>query len=132
MSGLAAEDCIGAQRFAEAGIELAWKDYAGYPSYPQRTPPFERGVSVLDMLFNVEPDAPRYIWGWRSSSGGPGRKSDGSDGQSIRTTAPTDQRNHSQARAGQNIPRWLGHGGDRHIVQSHILLASAALQANDR
>ena len=72
LSGPAAKDYIDAQRFDEAGIELAWKDYAGYPSYPQRAPPFEHGVSVLDLLFNVGPDAPWYIWGWRTSPGGPG------------------------------------------------------------
>ena len=25
-------------RFAEAGIEFVWKDYLGYPEYPQRYP----------------------------------------------------------------------------------------------
>ncbi len=65
ISGPAAKDYIEPQRFADAGIELAWKDYSGYPEYPQRFPPYEHGVSILDLLFNVGPDAPWYTWGWR-------------------------------------------------------------------
>lgn len=65
VSGPAAKDYIDPARFAAAGVELVWKDYSGYPEYPQRYPPFEHGVSILDLLFNVGHDAPRYIWGWR-------------------------------------------------------------------
>lgn len=65
ISGPAAKDYIESARFAELGIELVWKDYSGYPEYPQRFPPFDHGVSILDLLFNVGPDAPWYIWGWR-------------------------------------------------------------------
>ena len=71
LSGPAAKDYIDPARFAELGIDLAWKDYAGYPEYPQRFPPFEHGVSILDLLFNTGPDAPWYIWGWRTAPGGP-------------------------------------------------------------
>lgn len=65
ISGPAAKDYIEPMRFVEAGIELVWKDYSGYPEYPQRFPPFAHGVTILDLLFNVGPDAPWYIWGWR-------------------------------------------------------------------
>lgn len=65
ISGPAAKSYIEAERFAAEGIGLVWKDYVGYPEYPQRFPPFEHGVSILDLLFNVGPDAPWYIWGWR-------------------------------------------------------------------
>lgn len=71
ISGPAARDYIEPHRFEEAGVELLWKDYSGYPVYPQRFPPFEHGVSVLDLLFNVGPNAPWYIWGWRESPVGP-------------------------------------------------------------
>ena len=67
ISGPAAKDYIEAARFAELGVELVWKDYSGYPEYPQRFPPFEHSVSILDLLFNVGPDSPWYIWGWRES-----------------------------------------------------------------
>lgn len=69
ISGPAAKNYIDPARFAQAGIELVWKDYSGYPEYPQRFPPFEHGVSILDPLFNVGPNVPWYIWGWRD--GGP-------------------------------------------------------------
>jgi hypothetical protein len=56
-----------AGRFAAAGIELGFKDYSGYPEYPQMYPPFEQALSVIDLLFNVGPRAPAYIWGHRGS-----------------------------------------------------------------
>jgi hypothetical protein len=65
LTGPAARDYIDPARFAEAGIALAWQSYAGYPEYEQRFPPFEHGVSIVDLLFNVGPAAPEYIWGWR-------------------------------------------------------------------
>lgn len=68
ISGPAAKSYIEPERFEDAGIELVWKDYSGYPEYAQRFPPFEHGVSVLDLLFNAGPDAAWYIWGWRGRS----------------------------------------------------------------
>ncbi|WP_114971824.1 WbqC family protein [Rhodoferax ferrireducens] len=65
VSGPAAKDYIKSERFGELGIELVWKDYSNYPEYPQPYPPFGHGVSILDLLFNVGPEAPHYIWGWR-------------------------------------------------------------------
>ena len=68
VSGPAARDYIEPSAFADTGIELIWKDYSGYPEYPQRYPPFEHGVYILDLLFNVGPEAPWYIWGWREEA----------------------------------------------------------------
>lgn len=65
ISGPAAKDYIQPERFGALGIELVWKDYSNYPHYAQSHPPFEHGVTILDLLFNVGPQAPRYIWGWR-------------------------------------------------------------------
>jgi hypothetical protein len=65
VSGPAARSYIDSERFAEAGIELIYKSYEGYPEYPQFHPPFEHQVSILDLLFHTGPDAPHYIWGWR-------------------------------------------------------------------
>jgi hypothetical protein len=65
LSGPAAGDYIDPAGFADAGIELAWQSYAGYPEYRQRFPPFEHGVSIIDLLFNEGPDAPEFIWRWR-------------------------------------------------------------------
>lgn len=68
LSGPAAKDYIEPAKFAAAGIELAWKSYTGYPEYPQLFPPFEHAVSILDLLLNTGPEAPRYIWGWREGA----------------------------------------------------------------
>lgn len=68
ISGPAAKEYINVQRFSEIGVDLIWKDYSGYPKYPQRYPPFDHGASILDLLFNVGPEAPDYIWGWRTKS----------------------------------------------------------------
>ena len=69
VSGPAAADYIDAERFAAAGIELTFKSYEGYPEYPQRFPPFDHFVSIVDLLCNVGPDAAAsYVWGWRSPS----------------------------------------------------------------
>jgi hypothetical protein len=65
VTGPSAADYIAPARFAAAGIELIYKSYAGYPEYPQFYPPFEHDVSILDLLFQVGPEAPSYIWGWR-------------------------------------------------------------------
>jgi hypothetical protein len=71
VSGPAAKDYIDPAAFTALGVELAWKDYDGYPEYPQRYPPFEHGVSILDLLFNTGPDAPWFVWGWRDGSAAP-------------------------------------------------------------
>lgn len=67
VSGPAAKSYINPVQFKEAGINLIYKTYDGYPPYPQNFPPFEHAVSILDLLFQVGPDAPYYIWGWRSN-----------------------------------------------------------------
>lgn len=65
ISGPSAKAYIDEERFKQEGIKLIWKDYSGYPEYPQLFPPFEHAVTVLDLLFNVGPEASHYIWGWR-------------------------------------------------------------------
>jgi hypothetical protein len=67
VSGPSARDYMDTERVAALGIELVYKSYNGYPEYPQRFPPFDHAVSILDLLFNVGPDASCYIWGWRES-----------------------------------------------------------------
>ena len=65
VSGPSASDYLQSDFFAANGVELKFKDYTGYPEYPQKYGPFEHGVTVLDLIFNVGPEAPYYIWGWR-------------------------------------------------------------------
>jgi hypothetical protein len=68
VSGPSAKGYIDPQRFSKAGIDLVYKEYSGYPEYPQLYPPFDHAVSIVDLLFSVGPDAPQYIWGWRTAS----------------------------------------------------------------
>jgi WbqC-like protein family len=71
VSGPTARGYIDEGRFEAAGIRLIWKDYAGYPVYPQLYPPFSHEVTILDLLFHVGAAAPHYIWGWRAQAAGP-------------------------------------------------------------
>ena len=66
ISGPSAADYIDSAAFRAAGIDLAYKQYSGYPEYPQLHGGFEHAVSILDLLFNVGRDSPWYIWGWRN------------------------------------------------------------------
>ena len=62
LSGPSARDYLGGSEglFADAGIKLRFKSYAGYPEYPQLHAPFEHAVSILDVLANVDlPDCVR-------------------------------------------------------------------------
>ena len=61
VTGPSAAAYLDAQLFRDAGIELIYFDYAAYPEYRQLYPPFEHRVSVLDLLLNEGPDAPRYM-----------------------------------------------------------------------
>ena len=61
ISGPAAADYIDANQFRDAGIELCWFDYQGYPEYPQLWGDFVHEVSILDLLFNCGPDSATYM-----------------------------------------------------------------------
>lgn len=61
LSGPAAKGYIVDELFEEAGIELAWMDYSGYPQYKQFSDSFEHGVSILDLLFQEGPNVKNYM-----------------------------------------------------------------------
>jgi hypothetical protein len=61
LSGPAARAYIDDSVFERANIRLAYMDYSSYPEYSQLYPPFDHHVSVLDLLFNVGRDAPRFM-----------------------------------------------------------------------
>ncbi len=61
ISGPSAECYIVPESFTQAGVRLSWMDYQGYPDYPQLFGAFEPHVSILDLLLNCGPDAPRYL-----------------------------------------------------------------------
>lgn len=61
LSGPAAKDYIDEDLFSQAGMKLSWMNYSGYREYPQLNPPFEHGVTVLDLIFNTGSEAINYI-----------------------------------------------------------------------
>jgi len=61
VSGPAARDYIDQDAFDRAGIAVSYMDYSGYPEYTQLHGGFVHTVTILDLLFNEGPDAPRYM-----------------------------------------------------------------------
>jgi WbqC-like protein len=61
VSGPRARSYLDEQLFSDAGIDLSYAEYEGYPPYPQLHPPFEHEVTILDLVFNAGPEAPRYM-----------------------------------------------------------------------
>jgi hypothetical protein len=61
VSGPAARDYLDESLFESAGVKVEFIDYGGYPEYSQLHGPFEHGVTILDLLLNVGPDAPKYM-----------------------------------------------------------------------
>ncbi len=61
LSGPSAKDYIREDLFKEAGIEVSWMDYSGYPEYSQLFPPFVHAVSVLDLILNQGPEAKKFM-----------------------------------------------------------------------
>jgi hypothetical protein len=61
LSGPSARVYLDEKLFADAGIVAEWMSYDGYAEYAQLHGGFEHAVSVLDILFNTGPDAPRLL-----------------------------------------------------------------------
>ena len=61
LSGPAARAYMNEGSFVARDIQVQWMDYGSFPVYDQRFPPFEHGVSMLDMLFNVGAAQPHYF-----------------------------------------------------------------------
>lgn len=68
ISGPAAKDYLQEELFTNQNIKVSWMNYSGYQEYPQNFPPFEHGVTTLDLLFNVGPDAPMFLKSFKSVS----------------------------------------------------------------
>ena len=60
-TGPAAKNYMDESLFEKENIRVHYFDYSGYPEYPQLFPPFEHGVTILDLLFNTGKDAARYM-----------------------------------------------------------------------
>lgn len=61
LSGPAAKDYLDESLFAGEGIVVEWMQYDGYPEYEQLFPPFEHGVSVIDLILNAGPSARDFM-----------------------------------------------------------------------
>jgi hypothetical protein len=65
ISGLAAKNYIEGQEhlFEQENIQLTFKYYPIYPTYPQLCKPFEQAVSIVDMIANIPvQEIKNYIW----------------------------------------------------------------------
>ncbi len=61
LSGPTAKGYLDEELFRAERINLCYMDYSDYPEYPQLYPPFDHAVSILDLILNTGPDAPRYL-----------------------------------------------------------------------
>jgi hypothetical protein len=61
LSGPSAKNYLKESSFSDNDIKLDWMDYDAYEEYPQLYPPFSHYVSIVDLLFNVGPDAKFYF-----------------------------------------------------------------------
>jgi hypothetical protein len=68
VSGPSARAYIDASRFADAGIELRYVNYSGYPEYEQGTRVFDHHTSVLDTLFHCGPATRGHLTSLRDRS----------------------------------------------------------------
>lgn len=60
-TGNAAKAYMDETMFANKNINVHYYDYSGYPEYEQKFPPFEHGVSILDLLFSAGDHAPLFM-----------------------------------------------------------------------
>jgi len=65
ISGPAAKDYFDEELAEKEGIHVEWMDYSEYPEYSQSYPPFEHGVSILDLIFNEGPHAATFMKSFR-------------------------------------------------------------------
>lgn len=61
ISGPAAKNYIDENLFSENNISLEWMDYSNYNEYNQLYPPFEHGVSILDLIFNEGENSRNFL-----------------------------------------------------------------------
>lgn len=61
LSGPAAKDYFDESLAERMGIKVEWMDYSGYQEYYQLHPPFEHGVTILDLIFNEGPNATQFM-----------------------------------------------------------------------
>ena len=67
ISGPAARNYLDVEAYAREGVRVHWKDYNGYPAYPQIHGTDVPDLSIVDVLMNCGDRASDYIWGYRSA-----------------------------------------------------------------
>ena len=66
-SGPAARDYMEENQFEQENINVHYFDYSGYQEYYQLYPPFDHGVTILDLIFNEGKDARSFLKSGRST-----------------------------------------------------------------
>ena len=61
LSGPAAKDYFNEDLAKQENIKVEWMDYSGYKEYVQLKPPFEHGVTILNLIFNEGFRAKEYM-----------------------------------------------------------------------
>lgn len=61
VSGPSGKSYLSEDFLGEAGIQLTWMDYSGYPEYPQPYPPFMHQVSIVDLILNTGDQATKHM-----------------------------------------------------------------------
>ena len=61
LSGPAAKDYFDEELAKKENIQVEWMDYSGYKEYEQLHPPFEHGVTILDLIFNEGSNATKFM-----------------------------------------------------------------------
>lgn len=61
LSGPAAKDYFDESLAEKMNIQVEWMDYSGYSEYQQLHPPFDHGVTILDLIFNEGPNATQFM-----------------------------------------------------------------------
>jgi hypothetical protein len=67
LSGPSAKAYLKEELFKQENITLKYMNYSGYAEYAQVFPPFEHGVSIIDLLFNTGKEAPDYLKSFRKA-----------------------------------------------------------------
>lgn len=65
LSGPAAKDYFDEELAKKENIKVEWMDYNQYPAYQQLYPPFEHGVTILDLIFNEGDNAIQFMKSFR-------------------------------------------------------------------
>lgn len=61
ISGPAAKSYLDTNLFVQNNIQLEWMDYSGYKEYNQLFPPFDHGVSILDLILNEGENSRNFL-----------------------------------------------------------------------